>query len=450
MRLRRYAAVCRLGRLARAGLAVAVLGCMAWSVVGAQEPEGEADGAHGVPQWLPRPSRFFDRPMTETEYRYCLRRTDVPKWGPHGHPPGDLPPAPRCPLEEQVSIEVNGTVVQALKALLDPSKRLWLAGIRGDSADKVAQFTQKDVPLWKALDALLEAYGYDWGFSHGAVVCWPALIPHRARPETPEAAPADAQPPAAEPLEIPEPTPVDTILDHFRPARYPWDEGMMHVSLRVALDDRLRDWKLVGRVTKERTDDSILRVAAALPAVVQGKPLEGCITMGAHMWLDRAMRGAEARAAALKAEGIEFRDNKLHYLPPELRALGAQADDTKFYALPLQQRIRALLTAQHWALMDQRGVAVIWFRELPLEVAELWVLAARASEPRWARFNAKPGEKGITDHSVDWSRPENIYAMAYYGEIVRKSGEDGLYRVMGHNVSIALSVPMKSGGGRGL
>ncbi len=336
-----------------------------------------------------------------------------------------------------MSVEVSGTVVEALKALMGQTNRLWLAGVRGESADKVAQLTVRDVPLWQALDRLLATYGYDWGYAHGAVVCWPALMPPRERPEVPQAiagVEASAQD-AAEALEVPEPTPIDTVLDHFRPARYPSDGGVTHLNRRVAVDGRLRDWKLVGRMAGGDPARGIQQVAAALPAVIDGPPEEGCISMGAHMWLDRAMRGADARAAELQAQGVDLADPMRGWIP-------------------LRDRLCALITPQQWALIEMGGQAVIWFRELPLDVAELWVATARAREPFWDRFKPKPGQvlprNYPKDHSVDWSRPEDFFAHAYYADEVQKSLEDGLYRVVGRTFGVGAAVPMKSGGWRAI
>lgn len=405
-----------------------------WGVAGAQTlPTVGLVGGEELPLWMPRPPRFLDRPMTDAEVSYCLKRTDIPKRGPHGHPVSDVPPAPRALLEEPVSVEVSGTIVEALQALMGQTNRLWLAGVRGESADKVAQLTVRDVPLWQALDRLLATYGYDWGYAHGAVVCWPALIPPRERPEVPQAI-ADVEASAddaAEVLEVPEPTPIDTVLDHFRPARYPSDGGVTHLNRRVAVDGRLRDWKLIGRMTGGDPARGIQQVAAALPAVIDGPPEEGCISMGAHMWLDRAMRGADARAAELKTKGIEI-------------------GDSDRYNYPLQDRLRALFTAQQWALMALGGQGVIWFRELPLDVAEIWVLTARVGETRWARLPPPAGESQPGDWSVDWSRPEDFYVMAYYGEELQRDPGDGLNRVVGWHLAVLPSVPMKSGGWRAI
>jgi hypothetical protein len=312
------------------------------------------------------------------------------------------------------------------------SNRLWLAGTREDSADKIASFAVQDIPLWQALDQLLETYGYDWGYAYGAVVCWPALIPARERPETPEAIPdAAAASPDANPFDVPEPTAIGTVLEHYRPARSPSDGGATYLNRRVTVDVRLSDCKLVGRMASEGTALGIYQIAAALPAVVQGDSLEGAISMGAHMWLDRALRGADARAAELKAQGIVIADGD-------------------GYSHPLQDRLRGLFSAQQWGLMDLGGQAVIWFRELPLDVAELWVLTARVGEVRWARLTPPPGEERPEDWSVDWSRPEDFHVMAFFGEDLQRNPDDQLNRVVGWHLGILASVPYKSGGWRGL
>lgn len=288
MEMCRFVSPVPLGRLGVVHLVFLAIACGA---VGAQEANDVGLVPEtGLPRWMPRPSRYLDRPMTEAEYEYCRQRKDIPTWGPHGHPASDVPPAPRALLGEPVSVDVSGTVVDVLNAIMGQTNRLWLAGIRGASAERVTQLTVHDVPLWQALDKLLESYGYDWGFAHGAVLCWPALTPARPRPEVPEVAPNEEA--AAEGsgplLEISIPTPVEGVLDNFRPVRSEGPGGLniVHTSRRVAVDVRLRDWKLVGHMAGGDPARSIQQVAAALPAVIDGPPLEGCISMGAHMWLD--------------------------------------------------------------------------------------------------------------------------------------------------------------------
>jgi hypothetical protein len=167
-------------------------------------------------------------------------------------------------------------------------------------------------------------------------------------------------------------------------------------------------------------------VAAALPAIVQGPPLDGAVSMGAHMWLDRAMRGADALAAELKAQGVDL-------------------TRPMYRTIPLEDRLRALLTGQQWALIDMGGEAVIWFRELPLDVAELWVVTAKAGEEGWARVS--PSGKAS---AVDWSRPDDFYADAFCVDNVRQSPDDHLYRVVGRVFGIGGEVFAIGGKGRGI
>jgi hypothetical protein len=368
--------------------------------------------------WLPAPPKFPDHPMTEAEFAACMRQSG-PRRGPHKPPASETPPASRCLLEERVSADVNGSVVDVVKALMGHSKREWLVSVRGDSAEKTAQFTATDAPLWQALDKLLEAYGYDWGFSHGAVVCWPALIPARPRPETPRAIPAADDVVLAEPpIEIGTPTWVGDALEPYRPTRG-------YIELRPAVDARLRDWKLVGRSAGDDCARGIQQMAAALTAVVEGSPDEGCLCMGAHMWLDRALRGADARAAELKARGIDL----------AYRSRGA---------IPLKDAIRALLSPQQWRLVEIGGGALIWFREVPLDVAELWVVTAKVRESQWVK-QAPEGQ----DWSVDWSRPDEFCAIASRSQEVEPSPVDGLFRVVGYHVGINVTVMKKDGIGIG-
>lgn len=393
----------------------------ACSVVSAQDNAGTSVAAD-VPLWMPRPSRYLDRPMTKAEVDACRRRTDLPKRGPHPHPATDAPPAPRCLLEDVVTADVSGTVVEVMRALMAQSGWEWLVSIREGSADKTAQFAARDMPLWQALDMLLEVYGYDWGLAHGAIVCWPALIPARERAVSPGPVPdGEAQAAAdAATLDIREPTWAEEVLPRFHPTSGALD-------WRVTLDARLRDWKLVGRVAAADRARGIRQVAAALNAVVQGDPTEGAVCMGAHMWLDRAMRGADARAAELKSRGVSL--------------------EGMCRIIPLKDSLRALFTAQQWSLMDLGGEAVIWFRELPLEVAELWVLTARAGEGDWAR--AAAAHPGV-DYSVDWSRPEDFLVMAWQGEDLQPDPADGLYRIVGRHLVVSAVVATKDGGGRGI
>lgn len=399
-------------------VALLLLACGLVHAQGDEQPSTQVELEASAQLWLPVPPQFPDHPMTEAEYMAYWRQSG-PKRGPHRPPASETPPAPRCLLEERVSADLNGSVVEAMRALMGRSRREWLVSIRGDSADKTAPFAVTDAPLWQALDKLLEVYGYDWGFSHGAVVCWPALIPARERPQTPGPIPAaDDVQPAAPPIPILQPTPVEEALAPYRPT-----SG--YVDCRPSLDSRLRDWKLVGRSAGDDCARGIAQIAAALTAVVEGDPYEGCISMGAHVWLDRALRGADARAAELTARGVDLTD-------PVARIL------------PIKDAIRALLSPQQWRLIEIGGQAVVWFREVPLEVAELWVVMARAGEPQWVK-GAPEGE----DWSVDWSRPEEFCATASRWPEVQRSPADGLWRVVAHHVNVSANVMKKDGIGIG-
>jgi hypothetical protein len=197
----------------------------------------------------------------------------------------------------------------------------------------------------------------------------------------------------------------------------------------VGVDERLRGCSVVGRLADGSPARAVQQVAAAVPAIVLGHPTEGCIAMGAHMWLDRAMRGTEALAARLKERGTDL-------------SKGPYREAT------LHDRVRALLSVQQWDLVNLNGTAVIWFRELPLDVAELFVATARAGEPHWVAVGAQHPDK--RDYHVDWSRPDEFLAMAWYYDEGQQSPEDKLYRIVARHLGISTSVTSICGRGRGL
>lgn len=364
--------------------------------------------------WMPGPLFYPDRPMTRDEFT-AIREAAYSRQKP-ARPEGELPPAPRARLDEPVTVELEGTVAEAARALLDSSGREWLLSLPGDSASRTAHLAAAGIPLWQALDQLLGLYGYDWGVAHETVVLWPAFDPPRARPETPDGDPLPRARIAAipPPTAISEPLPVEDLL-----ATRPLESWFFTPTV----DPRLRGWRVVGRLAAGDTARLVRQVADSLCAIVQGPADRACIRMGAHMWLDAALKGAPDLARRLTEKGVTLSPD----MPNPL----------------VQAALMPLFTDQQWELMELGGLAIIWFRELPAEAAQTVVLALQTTDPAIA--GVEGGSLHPGDLLTDWSRPQDMYVRATWKPGFQVDRQTNLYSAGPLQLDLDVIVPCMNG-----
>jgi hypothetical protein len=281
--------------------------------------------------------------------------------------PETLPP--RAPLTDIVTASASGTIVEATTALLGDRGADYLVGSPTPEFSPRADFQAQGVPLWQALDSLLGIYGYDWGVRQGVVLCWPALQPARTRDTPP--------PPAQDEHTLPLPPDAPALV--FQPP-VPLPAALMRVADAgfgaIAADRELQSWHLAGRLTHPSPPRLRAALPGALAAVVDGVGPASVLRVGSSRRLHEALALNGAR------------------LGP-----GPGAADE---AGPARERLRtavlAQLTAQQWVLIRNGGVAELAFRELPSDVAALFV---RAAEDRLTTAKGENAEVA----GIDWSAP---------------------------------------------
>jgi len=271
---------------------------------------------------------------------------------------------PRVLLEDGVSVSVTGTVVHAVRALLEPTDRDFAIGSPTKDFGAVALFEAKDVPLWQALDSMLDVYGYDWGIRGGVIALWPVFEPRRERPVPPQSAePREGVAPAqAPPLQLLEPTLVGEALESAREAKiadvmYDEEAGSWYAVVRLRHADQL--W--VART-----------FACATGATTGGVYPYAVLRVGSFRRLDAAMRATSEAA------------------------LGPAA--TEATAEAIRRGVVALLTAQQADTVRRFGTAQLAFRELPTPLAALFVQYAEAKV-------AAMRTPGGTPMGIDWTQP---------------------------------------------
>jgi hypothetical protein len=274
-----------------------------------------------------------------------------------------------------------------------------------------------EAPLWQALDRLLDLYGYDWGYVRDTVVLWPAFTPSRVRAEVPEGEPVPVVPIPADPppMEVAQPAPAEKLLA----ARVA--ERAFYIP---TVDPRLRTWKVVGKLGAGDLGRLVRQVADSLCAVVQGPPEQACLCMGAHMWLSTALKGTPELAARLKAQGVT------------VPTMGPKQG--------LQPVLIPLLSDQQWELMDLGGRALIWFRELPLEAAEMVVLCLQAGDAKLADPRSGTFDRGAL--LTDWTYPDEIQVIASWPHQFTSDPETHMYQKGDRQVGLELVTRSVNGG----
>ena len=276
----------------------------------------------------------------------------------------------RLLLPEHVTVDVTGTVAEVVEALLAPRGRDFLVGCPDAAFGQPAHYAVQDVPLSEALDGLLEVYGYEWGARAGTILCWPATEPRRPRKPPAERIdePKLAPPTRGVSLALTQPTPVTAVVD----------SAFASGVAGIAVDEELRRWHVVGRLTSV---DSV-RLWRVLSGAL-------CATTDGAGWLV-VLRTSSAW--------------RLHEALAILRGPHPPGPDGAG-GLPLRDALRAgifgRLTAQQWCLVRQGGTAEIAFRELPSDLAAL--LVKRAEEVASGAEDSNGAALGL-----DWTRPDRV------------------------------------------
>ncbi|MBM3501963.1 MAG: hypothetical protein FJX74_25190 [Armatimonadetes bacterium] len=308
---------------------------------------------------------------------------------------------PRAPLTDEVTADVTGTVADALRALLGEAGIDYLAGSPGPAFGKAAEFRVQGVPLWEALDALLEVYGYDWGQRQGVVVCWLALQPPRAREMPPPLARDEHAFPVlrdAAAFALDESCPLPDALVRAAGA------GLG----AIIADEELRGWHVAGRLAHPSRPRLLAALSGALSAVGDGVGPVSVLHVGSFRRLDEALSLQAAKGNA---------------------GQGPDGDATTLRA-GLREAVLGRLTAQQWVLVRNGGVAELAFRELPPGVAALFVQAAE--------------ETAGVDRRIDWTQPgkASVEVQATRGG---RMGADGK-PAMAEFLSVRYIVPNTEGG----
>jgi hypothetical protein len=288
-------------------------------------------------------------------------------------------PSPRALLDRQVEVHLTGTVADAVRKLVCDDQD-WLVSAPGPRFGPPAEFRAEGLPLWQALDRLRDVYSYDWGYVSGAVVCWPTTEPRSPR-DTPKP-PVRAWPPnagALGPIAAGGLMPVEQFLAQFT---------KRGCDLDLCVDHELAGWHVIGRVSHvDRYGVEV--VAGALDAVMEGAYQSIVLRPGGRYRLDAAL-------AWLKANPQPPPDPR--YLsggPVEIdqeRILSGSAAQLRF-----RERVLACPSAQQWRYLHEWEEIDFAFRELPTDVAGLFVAAAKDQI-------TKSGD----DLVIDWSHPERM------------------------------------------
>ncbi len=285
--------------------------------------------------------------------------------------PEDIIPG-RVLLEDRVTVETTGTVVDVVSRIAAGAGRDWLLGVAPDAELAGAPFSVTDEPAWVALDRLRKAFGYDWGYVEGAIVCWPAMLPQPDR-ETPAALPAEKRERQAdEGLSFPEPTELAAALEQA-------DTVGALQGVYVYPHPELTGWRVAGALERPDCLQFMPCLGAALGATADNWGAFRRLVINSHRRLDAAIRFLDAG--------------------PGLADLRGEALSAAF-----SRAVPPLLCAQQWTIMrDGRGVAEMAFRELPTEVAAMVVARVR-----------ERAKDGSTPFEPDWSQVQRIKVTAKY------------------------------------
>ena len=276
------------------------------------------------------------------------------------------PASPRALLDRTVRVRLTGTVADAVRELVGRQND-WLVSAPGPQFAPPIEFALEGLPLWQALDRLRDAYGYDWGYTEGAVVCWPATEPRspRNKPRPPQPTTVLLGNDKREPVVLGDLTPVGKALEEFD------DHGFHFV---FGLDDELKGWHVLGRISRVG-QPGIEAVIAAMGAVEEGVCLHFAIKPGAAHRLDAALAWLRANPQPAPP------DPNTPSLTPGL----------------FRKRLISRLSSQQWLYVQMGGQTELAFRELPTDVAGLFVAAARETATC-----VTPAEQ------IDWAQPDKM------------------------------------------
>lgn len=285
---------------------------------------------------------------------------------------------PRALLEQQATVSLTGNVAHVVRALAEGAGRDWVVSAPSEDFGPAKEFRVEGLPLWQAMDRLLETYGYDWGVHAKVLVAWPATQPARERPETPapeEEVWADATP--RESLVVDRPTPVTELLAALS---RPWD-GEQKAEY-VCLAPELRPWHVIGYIGKlDRLKGG--SVPAAVGAIVEYAGGVMGLKYGTLRRLDEAL--------AIRQTAV-----------PETEDTSAEASIAR--RTRFRNAVLSLLSAQQFVYLRSSGEVQVAFRELPSEAAVLFLEIM----DEMARTKGEPWP-------VDWTQPQRLYVTVRAG-----------------------------------
>ncbi len=307
----------------------------------------------------------------------------------------------RVLLDTRVTLDITGTVVDAVAGIATGAGRDWLLGVAPGAELAETPFVAADEPAWAALDRLREAFGYDWGLVEGTIVCWPALLPRgeRATPGPPRAEQRERREPG-DALSFPEPTELRLVLTRAREA------GALR-GIFVYPHPELMGWRVAGSLA--RPDRNQLRAAlgAAIGATADGVGCHYRLVVGSPRRLDAAIRLLDTDPALAGLRGDELRS-------------------------AFRRSVLPLLCAQQWAVIATgHRAAELALRELPVEVAAMAVATVRECAP------------GHEDEFVpDWASPGRIKVCVRSTSGFRQAGDGWAPTWM---LGVAVEVPATNG-----
>ncbi len=307
----------------------------------------------------------------------------------------------RVLLDPRVTLDITATVVEVASRVAAAGGGDWLLGVAPNTEPVQARFAVADEPAWVALDRLREAFGYDWGFVEGTLVCWPALLPQDER-ETPGPAP-DRERESGQPgdaLSFPEPTEVGPVLQRAR------DAGALR-GVFVYPHPELVGWRVAGSLARPDRNQFRAALGAAIGATADGVGCHYRLVVGSPRRLDAAIRLLDTDPALAGLRGDELRS-------------------------AFRRSVLPLLCAQQWAVIATgHRAAELALRELPVEVAAMAVATVRERAA------------GHEDEFVpDWAGPGRIKVCVRTSSQYRQS-QDGWQ--ISRQVGVAVEVLATNG-----
>ncbi|NPV47106.1 MAG: hypothetical protein HPY69_09100 [Armatimonadetes bacterium] len=315
---------------------------------------------------------------------------------------------PRALLDQTVSVTLTGTVAEVVRALAEAAGRDWVVSAPSDDFGPAKEFRAENVPLWQAMDRLLETFEYDWGVHARVLVAWPATQPARERPETPgpeEEVWVDNAP--REALLMDKPTALQDLLD---PLSRCFDKYGDYVGEYACVAPELRSWRVLGQISKlDRMNGR--SVPLAVGAVIDGAGGVMTLEYGTLRRLDDAFAARAGRPVGTESDTAEK----------------SMARRTRF-----RNALLGLLGAAQWVAL-RNGVEVqIAFRELPLETAVLFLDIM----DEMARSRGEPWP-------VDWSQPQRLHITVRAGQTA--CGQPDGTVLMLPTLQIGCNIPLRGG-----